>query len=154
MWRFLFVGDAHDWTKYRLADAVKGSEAQRAWRGWEAVRRKYRAMYPGSIATSYLEKTKDRPRANDLEILCDQVVSDRANDTDDAPRADSAVVHLRLGDVVDGDTDYGLRVWKHGSELSGSGHQVRPTTLQLRRKKKQYESRGATAYVGSPLPPS
>jgi hypothetical protein len=53
--------------------------------------------FPNSIASEYMKKTKKFKKYN---ILAD-IVRDRSNNTDDLPNDKDLIVHLRVGDVVE-----------------------------------------------------
>jgi hypothetical protein len=62
-------------------------------------------MFPDSIAAQYLKKTK---RINDINVLSDIVDEFATKHETPLPAADVMVMHLRVGDVIDG-TDVPVR---------------------------------------------
>lgn len=76
---------------YRLGDTINGYLAAEHG-GCQPLRRWLAANYPGSIADAYAAATC---KANNWAVLCD-IIRSRA-----PPRADTAVVHMRLGDVAE-----------------------------------------------------
>ena len=89
---------------YRIGDTVNGfaagyqSAPTRAGR-WEQYRLEMNRGFPGTLMAAYLNRTT---RAYDYDTLCD-IVRERGLEAgcEDLPPPTAAVVHLRLGDVVD-----------------------------------------------------
>ena len=82
----LFTGDP----SYRLGDMIMRAEARRKWANWHIER------YPNSLAAKYLKATS---------ISCDYGVLERVAPSEDpsSTSSNTLVVHLRIGDVLDGD---------------------------------------------------
>jgi hypothetical protein len=81
---------------YRLGDMISNN-----WR-WKNNGQDYHYKhFPNSIATEYMKKTKD---FSNYSILYD-IVIDRTQKTNDLPDKNDIIVHLRVGDVVEKNSD-------------------------------------------------
>lgn len=81
---------------YRLGDMILNS-----WR-WKNDGQDYHYKhFPNSIATEYMKKTK---KYNNYNILYD-IVIDRTQKTNDLPDKNDIIVHLRVGDVIENNSD-------------------------------------------------
>ena len=84
------------WSKYRLADVVKGYCAAHEG-GWSAIQHQYQTSWPNSIAAQYLSRTH---QPEQFGTLCDIVKQHGPKLT--LPSKQEVIVHLRLGDVMGG----------------------------------------------------
>ena len=81
-----------DGTEYRLSDAIQGN--------YQPTRTKQNHIqwYPDSLVTQYFRKTNT---FGDVDVLAEVVRENLVSETFQRASADTVVVHLRLGDVLD-----------------------------------------------------
>ena len=112
-----------DWSRYRLADVIKGFEPPVANRS--GPRENVLERWPDSIAAEYLRQTEAK---DDFDVLC-EIVRQRSErhveGSQEVLREEirrlpntTAVLHLRLGDVCD--WKHRARQWWFGSAEAGS----------------------------------
>lgn len=109
--------EAKSWGNYQLGDVVKGISATHL--GWNRLRGHYERLWPGSIATEYLQRTTDSKR---FDLLC-SIAQIRGRQTSDLPGPQDVVIHLRLGDVADRSRLDAESLWQRGS--GAPGHYVK-----------------------------
>lgn len=78
------------WERYRLGDMVRHT----SWRNKESGEKFHKKVYPNSIATKYMQKTK---KTNDIDTLLDII----NNTPGEKAPTDVLVLHLRTGDVIE-----------------------------------------------------
>jgi len=120
----LFYRNPDEWANYRLGDVVSGYIA--GTRGRAQLLRKYEHLFPTSIATEYLHRSKEW---SDHQLLS-QIIEERAiralSEQKTAgsrsellsvtPSADTLVVHFRLGDTAGASGD---KLWANGGSRGG-----------------------------------
>jgi hypothetical protein len=85
----LFTGS----TLYRLGDMIRQSNR------WESDGQEYHfENYPSSIASEYMRRTNSK---NNMSVLED-IIRHRSADDINLPESDTLIIHLRVGDVVEG----------------------------------------------------
>lgn len=120
----VFYRNSDEWAKYRLGDVVSGYIA--GPRGRTQLLRKYEQLFPSSIATEYLHRSK---QWSDYQLLCriiqeraaralseQRIADDRSELQAVTPSPDTLVVHFRLGDTAGAS---GEKLWANGGSRGG-----------------------------------